>query len=105
MEGCCPEAITVEVRRVEAAEVDAMWSFVQSKAHQRWVWHAIDHLSGVVLASVFGSRADRVFVELQKLLKPCGLEHVYTDGAGVYARHLPAAAHTLAGHISLPRSL
>ena len=62
-------------------------------------------LSGVVLAYVFGSRADRVFVELQKLLKPCGLEHVYTDGAGVYARHLPAAAHTLAGHISLPRSL
>ena len=93
--GCGPEAITVEVRRVEAAEVDEMWSFVQSKAHQRWVWHAIDHLSGVVLASVFGSRADRVFVELQKLLKPCGLEHVYTDGAGVYARHLPAAAHTI----------
>jgi insertion element IS1 protein InsB len=93
--GCGPEAITVEVRRVEAAEVDAMWSFVQSKAHQRWVWHAIDHLSGVVLASVFGSRADRVFVELQKLLKPCGLEHFYTDGAGVYARHLPAAAHTI----------
>src|SRR4029079_692383 len=69
--GCGPEAITVEVRGVEAAEVDARWRFVQSKAHQRWVWHAIDHLSGVVLASVFGSRADRVFVELQKLLKPC----------------------------------
>ena len=68
---------------------------VSCKAHQRWVWHAIDHLSGVVLASVFGSRADRVFVELQKLLKPCGLEHVYTDGAGVYARHLPAAVHTI----------
>ena len=31
----------------------------------------------------FGSRADKVFVELQKLLKPFGLEHFYTDGAGV----------------------
>jgi insertion element IS1 protein InsB len=95
VEGCCPDAITVEVRRVEAAEVDEMWSFVKSKAHQRWLWHAIDHLSGVVLAYAFGRRADTVFVELKKLLKPFGLEHFYTDGAGGYARHLPAAAHTM----------
>jgi hypothetical protein len=84
VEGCCPDVITVEIRRVEAAEVDEMWSFVQSKAHQRWLWHAIDHLTGVVLAYVFGSRADEVFVELQKLLKPFGLVHFYTDAAGVY---------------------
>jgi insertion element IS1 protein InsB len=32
---------------------------------------------------------------LQKVLKHFGLEHCYTDGAGVYARHLPAAAHTM----------
>ena len=95
VEGCCPDAIAVEVRRVEAAEVDEMWSFVQSKAHQRWLWHAIDHLSGVVLASTFGRRADKVFVELQKLLKPCGLAHCYTEGAGVYERSLPAATHTV----------
>lgn len=95
VEGCCPEAIKVEIRRVEAAEVDEMWSFVQRKAHQRWLWHAIDHLTGVVLAYVFGSRADEVFVELQKLLKPFGLVHFYTDAAGVYARHLPAATHTV----------
>jgi insertion element IS1 protein InsB len=87
--------MTVEIRRVEAAEVDEMWSFVGSKAHQRWLWHAIDPLTGVVLAYVFGSRADEVFVELQKLLKPFGLEHFYTDAAGVYARHLPAPAHTV----------
>ena len=76
VEGCCPDAITIEVRRVETAEVDEMWSFVQSKAHQRWLWHAIDHLSGVVLAYAFGSRVDTVFVELKKLLKPFGLEHL-----------------------------
>jgi insertion element IS1 protein InsB len=83
------------MRRVEAAEVDEMWSFVGSQAHQRWLWHAIDHLSGVVLAYAFGSRADKVFVKLQKLLKPFGLVHFYTDGAGVYERHLPASAHTV----------
>jgi insertion element IS1 protein InsB len=95
VEGCCPEFITVEIRRVEAAEVDEMWSFVQSKAPQRWLWHAIDHLTGVVLAYVLGSRADEVFGELQKLLKPFGLVHYYTDAARVYDRHLPAAAHTV----------
>ena len=50
VEGCCPEAVTVEVRRVEAAEVDERGSFVGRKAQQRWWWHAIDHLTGVVLA-------------------------------------------------------
>jgi IS1 family transposase len=95
VEGCCPNAIIVEIRRVEAAEVDEMWSFVQNKGQQRWLWHAIDHLTGVVLAYTFGSRADEVFVALQKLLKPFALEHFYTDAAGVYERHLPAAAHTV----------
>jgi insertion element IS1 protein InsB len=93
--GCCPDAITVEVRRVEAAEIDEMWSFVGRKVHQRWLWHAIDHLTGVVLAYAFGSRADAVFVELQELLKPFGLVHFYTDGASVYGRHLPTSAHTV----------
>jgi IS1 family transposase len=95
VEGCCPDAIAVEIRRVEAAEVDERWSFVQHKGQQRWLWHAIDPLTGVVLAYTFGSRGDEVFGELQKLLKPFGLEHFYTDAAGVYARHLPASAHTV----------
>jgi len=95
VEGCCPDAIAVEVRRVEAAEVDERWSFVGSKAQQRWLGHAIDHLTGVVLAYVVGSRADEVFVKLQKLLKPFGLVHFYTEAAGVSDRHLPASAHTV----------
>ena len=48
--GWCPDAVTVEVRRVEAAEVAAMGSVVGSKAHQRWWWRAIAHLTGVVVA-------------------------------------------------------
>jgi insertion element IS1 protein InsB len=45
------------------------------------LWHAIDHLTGVVLAYALGSRVDAVFVELQKSLKPFGLVHFYTDTA------------------------
>jgi insertion element IS1 protein InsB len=70
-----------------------MWSFGPRKAHQRWVWHALAHLPGVVLASVVGSRAEEVFVELQQLLKPFGLVHFYPDAAGVYDRQIPASAH------------
>src|SRR5262245_19355621 len=72
-----------------------MWSLVGSKAHQRWLWHAIDHLSGVVLAYAFGCGAGKVFGQLHKLLKPFVLVHFYTDAAGVYERHLPASAHTV----------
>ena len=35
---------------VEEAELDEMWSFVNSKRNPRWLWHAIDCRSGQVLA-------------------------------------------------------
>ena len=103
MEGCCPEAITVEVRRVEAAAVDERWSFVGSKAQQGWLWHALDHLTGVVLAYGGGRRAAEVFLQVQKLLTPFGLVPFYTAGAGVYERHLPAAGHSV-GKVHPPQS-
>lgn len=90
------------MRRDEAAEVDERWSFVQSKAPPRWLGHAIEHWTGVVLASVFGNRADEVFVKLQKRLKPFGLVHFYTDAAGVYERPLPATLHTV-GKLPTPQ--
>jgi insertion element IS1 protein InsB len=43
------------IQKVEEAEMDEMWSFVGHKGQQRWLWHAIDHQSGTVLAYVFGS--------------------------------------------------
>jgi len=30
-------------------ELKKMWSYVRSKAHPRWLWHAIDHHTGTVL--------------------------------------------------------
>lgn len=66
-----------------------MWSFVQKKQNQRWLWHAIDHDSGKVLAYTFGDRKDAVFLELKKLLDPFGVNHYYTDDWGAYKRHLP----------------
>jgi IS1 family transposase len=41
--------------------MDEMWSFVGHKGNPRWLWHAIDHHTGKVLAYVFGRRKDEVF--------------------------------------------
>jgi insertion element IS1 protein InsB len=90
-----PRADTLRVRPQRAAEVDEMWSFVGAKATERWLWHAIDHHTGRVLAYVVGTRKDAVFLKLKALLAPLGITHYYTDKAGVYQRHLARAQHTV----------
>ena len=98
-----PEHVEVEIGRADELEVrhgltselDEMWSYVQSKAHPRWLWHAIDHHTGKVLAYGFGRRQDDVFLKLQTLLEPFGITRSFTDGWGAYERHLEAAQHTV----------
>ena len=70
-----------------------MWSFVGAKENARWLWHALDHYTGKVLASVIGTRKDGMFLKLRALLAPLGITRYYTDKAGVYRRHLPPEQH------------
>jgi insertion element IS1 protein InsB len=88
-----PDEVTVVIRLAEEAEVDEMWSFVRRKTELRWLWHAIDHRSGKVLAYVFGRRKDEVFLKLKALLEPFGITRYYTDYWGAYTRHLDADEH------------
>ena len=81
--------IIVDIQKVEDVELDEMWSYIGNKDHQRWLWHAIDHASGEILAYVFGERKDAVFIELKALLEPFGIVQFYTDDWGAYERHLP----------------
>ena len=82
-----PEQVTIEVVPVQLvaavqpneSELDEMWSFVGKTANQRWLWQAIDHTTGKVLAYVFGGHSDDVFLKLKHLLKPFGIEKFYTD--------------------------
>lgn len=89
------EAIQVEIIKVEEAEIDEMWSFVRKKENQRWLWHAIDHATGQVLAYIFGNRKDEVFCQLKILLLPFGIKHFYTDDWGAYERQLPKTQHII----------
>ena len=80
-------------RRGLTSELDELWSYVARKANPRWLWHAIDHHTGKVLAYVFGRRKDEVFLQLKELLEPFGITKYYTDGWGAYERHINAEQH------------
>lgn len=77
------------VVRVEV-EMDEMWSFVQSKKQQRWLWHAIDHQAGAVLAYVLAPHEDALLKQLQQLLAPFAIGRFYTDSWRAYLRLLNA---------------
>jgi insertion element IS1 protein InsB len=91
-EGAAPAVV---VHKVEAAEVDEMWSFVDSKQQPRWLWEALDHQTGRVVAYVFGRREDQAFLQLKALLAPFGIRRFYTDGRGAYRRHLAPDQHVV----------
>jgi len=78
----------VVLHKVKEAELDERWSFVGGKKHPRWLWGALDHQTGRIVAYVFGRRADRALVKLKTLFKPLGIRRSYTDGWGAYRRHL-----------------
>ncbi len=90
-----PDEVTVDIERAGEAEMDEMWSYVRRKSNPRWLWHAIDHRTGEVLAYVFGRRKDEVFLKLKALLDPFGLTHYYTDKWGANMRHLDPEQHTV----------
>lgn len=87
------ELVEVDIYLVEppqeknkvSSEIDEMWSYVEKKSNPRWLWHAIDHKTGQVLAYVFGQRKDEVFLELKELLQPFGISRFYTDNWGACA--------------------
>ena len=87
------DALEVVIHRVEAAEIDDMWSYVGKKQDPRWLWHAIDHQTGKVLAYVFGRRQDAVLLELKQVLEPFGITRFYTDHWGAYTRQLEPEPH------------
>ena len=61
-----------------------MWGFYGDKGHQLWLWWAMDHDSGVVVAFWFGTREHCHLDKLLELLVPLNIGKVYTDGNYAY---------------------
>lgn len=89
-----PDGMAVDMARAGEAERDDMWRFVGKKGNPPWLWHAIAHHTGAVLAYVFGRRKDEVFLKLNALLEPFGITRFYTDHWGAYTRPLNPEEHT-----------
>ena len=81
------------IQRVDEAEVDRRGSSVGKKHAQRWLWHAIDHHTGKVLAYGCGRRQAQGFLQRKGLLEPFGIRRYDTDDWGASARHLEPDAH------------
>jgi insertion element IS1 protein InsB len=64
--------------------MDEMWSFYHDKHHQIWLWWAIDHDTGAVIAFWFGTREHQNLDKLIELLNPLEIGKVYTDGNYAY---------------------
>ena len=74
----------VMYNQAEDLELDEMWSFVQNKKNQRWLWLAVNHDNGDTIAYTFGKRQDEVFLSFRQMLDPLGFRMYYTDGWGSY---------------------
>jgi insertion element IS1 protein InsB len=88
-----PQNLEVLVQRAGEAEMDEMWSFVGNKKQERWLWHAINHQTGEILAYVLAPHVDVALKELMALLAPFDICRFYTDGWGAYARILDEDSH------------
>ena len=69
--------------------MDEMWSYYHDKAHQVWLWWAIDHKTNVPLAYTFGTREHKYLDELLSLLAPFSIGTVYADNNYAYQEKIP----------------
>lgn len=65
-----------------------MWSFVNDKSQQYWLWWAIDHKTGVPIAYTFGTREHKYLDELCALLAPFKIKIVYSDDNFAYKKRI-----------------
>ena len=71
--------------------MDEMWGRVYCKQTPCWLWHAIDHETGDLVAFVLGSREHEMLWELSALLYNLNLEitAVYSDDNYAYHDIIP----------------
>ena len=72
-------------------EMDEMWGRVYCKGTPCWLWHAINHENGDVVAYVLGTRESRSLWELPELLAELNIEivRVYSDNNFAYNDAIP----------------
>ena len=76
-------------------ELDEQWSFVKNKKQQRWLWLALCHKTGQIVAYCLGRRTDDAFLLLLKTLQCFNVKLYFTDDWGSYSRLIPEKYHEI----------
>lgn len=80
-------------QRLTDLEVDELWSFVGTKAHQAWLWYAFEPRSQQIVAWTIGRRTDQSCRRLLKQLRRCQILRFCTDDWESYEKLIPEAQH------------
>ena len=80
-------------QRLADVEVDEMWSFVQRKRHQYWLWYAFSPKTKRVVGYVRGRRTDASCQQLLDKLAGCQITRFYTDYWESYEKLIPEHRH------------
>jgi insertion element IS1 protein InsB len=88
--------------RATDVEVDEMWSFVEKKKNQSWLWHDFSPKTRQVIGYVRGRRTNAVLsAQLLAKLAPCQVTRFYTDWWDSYQKLIPRIG---IGSVNLARS-
>ena len=71
--------------------MDEQWGRVYCKGTPCWLWHAIDHETGDIIAFVMGPRKHKMLRKLWEILSSLNLEisDVYSDDNFAYHKVIP----------------
>src|SRR5262245_42232806 len=97
-------------RRGLTSELDEMWSYVAKKSQPRWLWHAIEHHTGKVLAyvcldasrmrsscnsnSCWSPLASRSFTRIAGGLRAASRSRAASGGEGAHAKNREQACQS-----------
>jgi insertion element IS1 protein InsB len=79
--------------RLADVEVDEMWSFVEKKSNQSWLWYAFSPKLKQVIGYVRGRRTDESCIRLLAKLARCQVTRFYTDWWESYQKLIPEHRH------------
>lgn len=79
--------------RLADLEVDEMWSFVQKKERQAWLWYAYSPRLRKIIGFVVGRRTDHSCQRLLDKVAECQVTRFYTDDWESYQKLIPEYRH------------
>jgi insertion element IS1 protein InsB len=79
--------------RITEVEMDEIWSFVEKKENQVWLWYSFDAKSKKILAWVTGPRTDQSCQGLLEKLKGSKIMRFCTDAWESYEKLIDSFRH------------